>query len=63
MSKCPPKSFKYLSSQANAKDKLLEDGAINQTSVIIDLNKFKQKAAEFLNYVKKEFNKIGRAHV
>ena len=56
MSKCPPKSFKYLSSQANAKDKLLEDGAINQTSVIIDLNKFKEKAEKFLNYVKKEFN-------
>ena len=30
---CPSDNFKYLSSQANAKDRLLEAGAINETSL------------------------------
>lgn len=47
---CPDNSFKYLSSEANAKDKLLKAKVIDQYDRILDFELFKQKAVEFKNH-------------
>jgi len=52
---CPDNSFKYLSSEANARETLVKVGAIDNQDKIIDKNKFKEQAKRFLDYVKKEF--------
>ena len=53
---CPDNSFKYLSSEANARETLVKEGAIDEYDKIIDKNKFKEQAKRFLDYVKKDFN-------
>lgn len=53
---CPDNSFKYLSSEANARETLVKEGAIDNQDKIIDKNKFKEQAKRFLDYVKKDFN-------
>lgn len=53
---CPDNSFKYLSSEANARETLVKVGAIDNQDKIIDRNKFKEQAKRFLDYVKKDFN-------
>ena len=53
---CPDNSFKYLSSESNARETLVKVGAIDEYYKIIDKNKFKEQAKRFLDYVKKDFN-------
>jgi hypothetical protein len=53
---CPDNSFKYLSSEANARENLVKAKAIDNQDNITDFELFKKKAKEFLDYVKKDFN-------
>ena len=53
---CPDNSFKYLSSEENAREALVEAKAIDNQDNIIDFNIFNKKAKNFLDYVKKDFN-------
>jgi hypothetical protein len=53
---CKSEDFEYLSSEANARKKLLKVKAINESNRITDIDVFKEKAKEFLDYVKTEFN-------
>lgn len=53
---CPDNSFKYLSSEANAREALVKAKAIDNQDNITDFELFKKKAKDFLDYVKKDFN-------